>query len=164
MKSKTRAIGLLLMCFIMIIISCRKNTGDLPEPTSGPANEGSAGISALTSEIAEILMQVYKNEKAHREVNAAIFCGYYADERVLLRDLLFPATSELYRMESFKKFNVDTGYFRRAFCEILEWGNYPSLKSAFTHFRDHDGGPLSGTVAINGEYFWGINVHNTKDH
>ncbi len=85
---------------------------------------------SLLREVSNILKEVYKDPKAYREVNAAIYSGYYEDERVSLKDLLFPETSELYKTKDFKKYQSGVGIFKQRFVEEMDKGNYPALKHA----------------------------------
>lgn len=127
---KTRGKMLLLYVICLLIISCKKNTGNEPsEISTSRIPDNRSRIAALTKEVAEVLQQVYADIGSCNEVFAAIFSGYYEDERVLLKDLLNPAGSELYRAPAFQIFKVDTGRFRKKFCEIIEKGNYPLLNS-----------------------------------
>jgi hypothetical protein len=118
---------------MLILGSCRKKMDDpRPDPSSVDLSNQQARVAALTREVARALEEVYKNNRACNEVNAAIHCGYYEDERVLLKDLLKPTTSDLYKSSAFRKLNVDTGIFRRKFCEIIERGNYPLISAALS--------------------------------
>jgi len=84
----------------------------------------------VNKDVASILEYVYQDRKAYYEVNAAIYSEYYDDESVMLRDLLFPETSPLYKFESFKKYKSPEGVFKRRFFEALSKGDYPVLKEA----------------------------------
>lgn len=84
----------------------------------------------VNKDVADILKYVYQDPKAYYEVNAAIYSEYYDDESVMLRDLLFPETSPLYKMESFKKYSSPEGVFKSRFFEALSKGDYPVLKEA----------------------------------
>lgn len=86
----------------------------------------------INKDVADILKYVYQDWKAHYEVNAAIYSEYYADETVLLRDLLSPEISPLYKLESFKKYKSPEGVFKRRFFEALGKGDYPVLKEAMS--------------------------------
>lgn len=117
---------------ICLVFSCRKdhlnsdNVIHRSPDTPGAVNKEKK-IVAFNKEVANVLMQVYKNDSALIEVNATIYCGYYADERVLLKDLLNPASSGLYRSDKFLRLKTDTGIFRRTFCEIIEKNPYPLI-------------------------------------
>lgn len=116
----------------MAIASCKKhliapNDNPLPRP-SVPSKD--SWIAGINREVAGILEIIYQNDSAYREVNAAICSGYYADERVLLKDLLFPENSDLYYSERFRVLNVSPGVFKRIFNETLASGDYPLLKRA----------------------------------
>ena len=87
-------------------------------------------VAAVTKEVAEILQEVYADQSAYMEVNAAIYRGHYFDDRILLKDLL-------------KK---DTGRFRQKFCEIVEKGNYPIVSSELAAILKTK---RSGSVATN---------------
>lgn len=121
-----------ILCITLVVlffVSCRKNTSEPPPPNPVEFDYDLKTISAITSEVATALETVYLDRGAHREVCAAIASGYYNDQRVLLRDLLNPGESELYKSESFLNLKVDTGIFRRKFCEIIEKGRFPVLKT-----------------------------------
>ncbi|MBC7383633.1 MAG: hypothetical protein H7296_11695 [Bacteroidia bacterium] len=75
---------------------------------------------------------VYRDPAAFREVNATVFSGFYEDERVLLKDLLFPEFSPVYLIDNFKNYKSPVGSFRRNFLEELSKGQYPLLKE-FIH-------------------------------
>src|SRR6476660_1011073 len=96
----------LIACALLTFAACRKETSQ-----SGRVVQQSrqTQVAAITKEVAEILQQVYADQNAYAEVNAAIYRGDYYDERVLLKDLL----------------KGDTGRFKQKFCEIIEKGNYP---------------------------------------
>jgi len=126
--------GICIIAVLLILtVSCRKK---IEGETSVPAEEQTAAdirmVAGLTREVANVLEHVYRDLQAYKEVNAAIQCGYYHDERVLLRDLLLPGESQLYRSQSFKGLQADTGVFRRKFCEIVERGDYPLLRKELT--------------------------------
>lgn len=128
MKTQNRL--LVLYVILMMAVACKKKLGDdhpvIPSPVFSDSRNK---IAAVTKEVSEILEQVYEDDLAYSEVNAAIYSGYYEDERVLLKDLLFPETSDLYKNEKFKQSKANTGSFRRRFCEILEKGAYPLLSA-----------------------------------
>lgn len=69
--------------------------------------------------VTKALRELYKTRTIVEEVNAAIATGYYADETVLLKDLLNPGESPIYKMESFvsrsKTRNFRPGSFKIAF-------------------------------------------------
>jgi hypothetical protein len=104
MKIKLIAISLL------VLTACKK---EFTKPEHIVLQSQQSRVAAVTKEVAEILQQVYTDQKAYMEVNAAIFRGHYCDERILLKDLL----------------KVDTSRFKHKFCEILEKGNYPIVTS-----------------------------------
>jgi hypothetical protein len=110
-------------------ISCKKKLGEENPIISPDISDSRNRIAAVTKEVSDILEKVYEDNRAYSEVNAAIYSGYYEDERVLLKDLLFPETSDLYRSANFRAFKVDTGIFRKRFCEIIEKGRYPLISS-----------------------------------
>jgi hypothetical protein len=84
----------------------------------------------MIKEFSAALKNVYKNLWALYEVNATIKSGYYIDERVLLRDLLTPEKSPLYKTEAFRQYKAKAGAFKQAFANELSEGNYPLLQSA----------------------------------
>jgi hypothetical protein len=84
----------------------------------------------VLKEVSSILQEVYVEPKAYYEVNAAIYSEYYEDESVLLKDLLFPDLSNLYKTEKFRKLKAEPGTFRKKFTEVLFAGDYTNLKKA----------------------------------
>lgn len=126
------------------MFSCQKrfdvNTQTQPqhEDVRLPQTPKEKHTVAVLQEVGNILIKVYQNPKPYFEVNAAIYSDYYNDERVLLKDLLFPQISQLYQTPKFKSFNVTVGSFREAFIKTLKEGDYPNLKQE-----------LSGTSLLN---------------
>jgi hypothetical protein len=142
-------IVLFIFSFLIILVSCKKHLGDKPSvpvapPVMVPRDSITAGINR---EIASVLEQVYRNDSAYAEVNASIRSEYYADERVLLKDLLYPESSELYNAENFRKFNSGAGIFKRIFEEVLMNGNYPLLKDALSKDKPSEVVPKTSVVA-----------------
>ncbi|MEP7256987.1 MAG: hypothetical protein ABI687_01330, partial [Flavitalea sp.] len=84
----------------------------------------------LNREIAAILERIYYYPEVYYEVNAAIYSGYYEDERVLIKDLLFPQISGLYQHKRFKVFKSIAGRFRKFFMDEVKRGKYSLTQSA----------------------------------
>jgi hypothetical protein len=84
----------------------------------------------VLKEVSSVLMEVYKDPVALYEVNAAIYSEYYADETVLLRDLLYPETSPIYKSNKFLELKPKAGVFRAKFAETFLKGSYPTLRNA----------------------------------
>lgn len=103
---------------------------EIPEEVKFPTTPKELHQVQINKDVADILKYVYQDRKAYYEVNAAIYSEYYDDESVMLRDLLFPETSPLYKMESFKKYGSPEGVFKKRFFEALSKGDYPVLKEA----------------------------------
>jgi hypothetical protein len=146
-----KGIVFFIISFFIIGVSCKKHLGDKP-PASAPAPEvpdKDSWLANVNREIASILEQVYRNDSAYAEVNATIFSEYYVDERVLLRDLLFPQNSDLYRLESFRKFNTSGGVFKRIFNEVMNKGDYPLLKKALSEETNAGVVPKTSVVENN---------------
>ncbi|MBA4166924.1 MAG: hypothetical protein H0X41_05180, partial [Chitinophagaceae bacterium] len=75
-------IVLFILSFVIILFSCKKHLGDkpvVPPVTRVPVPARDSWLAGINKEIASILEQVYPNDSAYEEVNAAIFSGYYAD-------------------------------------------------------------------------------------
>jgi|GEM_PF-1958014 len=124
--------GGMLMLVVLLFPACKKDLGgdsDRAAPEQQMSMSRENQIAGISREIAAILEKVYLDPDACYEVNAAIYAGYYEDERVLLKDLLYPEISELYALDKFKKFRVRQGWFRKLFYEALDKGVYPFLKS-----------------------------------
>src|ERR1044072_404478 len=96
----------LIVFALMLFAACKK---DYRSAGTTITQSRQSQVAAITKEVAEILQQVYTDNEAYIEVNAAIYRGRYIDERIPLKNLL----------------KRDTGRFRRKFCEILNSGNYP---------------------------------------
>lgn len=121
----------LLIC--IIAFSCRKTDIKNTEPQGNvkfPTTAKELRQVQINKDVANILKYVYQDAKAYYEVNAAIYSEYYDDESVMLRDLLHPETSPLYKTEGFTKFKSPEGVFRKRFFEALLNGDYPVLKEA----------------------------------
>ena len=121
---------------LFAFFSCKKETsqaGTKPNAQAAifPTTEKAKQQVAIIKEVSTILKEVYQDQKAVYEVDATIYSGYYADERVLLKDLLFPEFSSIYQKEEFKKFKAPVGLFKSRFLTAFSKGNYPNLQKAF---------------------------------
>lgn len=110
----TRYLAGAMLLISVLHASCAR---ELPEPRPGVAASGEQRRPSTQAEIAlverikdvsAVLKSVYKDPAVIAEVNAAITSGYYADERVLLADLLNPAESALYRFLEQRR--IETGH------------------------------------------------------
>lgn len=127
MKTKQSLIFVILAA--AYLIGCKKQNSDLT-PLSPPVlDKYQQRVAAITKEVSEVLADVYADPRALMEVNAAILSGFYEDERVLLKDLLFPERSELYNSGALSSLKTDTGRFRKKFCEIIDKGRFPLLSA-----------------------------------
>lgn len=129
---------------LLVGAACKKDHGGVPGPGIDTIPGENAQAIAVMKEASEVIEKVYQDQKAVLEVNAAIRSGYYHDERVLLKDLLLPDASDLYQSTAFKVLAVDTGYFRRLFCEIVVKGNYPKLRAELKTIA----GPVKRSTAV----------------
>ncbi len=119
-----------MLLFLIFLNSCKKdfNSNTVPEQKAiFPTSERDIQNVKIVTAISNLLKEVYKNKQAFYEVNAAIYSGYYEDERVLLKDLLFPESSVLYQQQSFRKFNASVGEFKKSFFKELASDKYPVL-------------------------------------
>jgi hypothetical protein len=131
-KKKLRSA--VILGVIILLSACRKDVQvAVSDVDENPPEVAAASVQAIMKEIAEVLEKVYENDTALMEVNAAILSGYYHDERILIKDLLVPQTSDLYRWEQFLKL-ADTGAFSKIFRDVLSKGNYPVLRSELIDF------------------------------
>lgn len=131
MKKITPPAFFILCLLVFAVFSCRKQvklTILQEEKVRVPETPQEKHTVAILEEVGDILGKVYKNPKAFHEVNAAIYSEYYEDERVLLKDLLFPEVSRLYQTKKFKSFHAYTGTFKEEFMKVLNNGDYPNLK------------------------------------
>ncbi|WP_127129026.1 hypothetical protein [Pseudoflavitalea rhizosphaerae] len=119
----------LLFCILCIsMLSCKKDKIDrFAGTTTFPRTEQEKEKAALHSEFANMLRHIYQDEQAFREVQAAIWSGYYEDERVLLKALLAPGSSPLYTLDAFKKFNTAKGRFQQQFDRFINKDSFPLL-------------------------------------
>lgn len=128
--------GLLYIFFIcsLFTVSCQKeaklNKPDASPEAKFPTTDKEKQRVVVSNEITSVLKEVYKNAKAYHEVNAAIYSGYYEDETVLLKDLLTPQVSALYKSEEFLKLKAYPGEFKKEFFKQLNSGSYLELKKA----------------------------------
>lgn len=126
----------LLICFIAF--SCKKTDFKSKEIQANVAEEKVEFPTTakelrqvqINKDIASVLEYVYQDNKAYYEVNATIYSEYYPDEFVMLRDLLFPENSPLYKSEKFKSYKSPVGLFKQRFLEGLGKGDYSVLKEA----------------------------------
>ena len=126
MKTKITCIVFCATC--LFIVSCKKEIKRSAASPTAQLSQYQSQVAEVTREVARALDEVYVDPHAYDEVNAAIRSEYYADERVPLRELLFPSPHGLYNCEIFRLHKIDTGRFRRRFCEVILNGNYPKLK------------------------------------
>ncbi|NML20318.1 hypothetical protein HHL16_05510 [Pseudoflavitalea sp. G-6-1-2] len=127
--------GFLLIIFTGIIglyiSSCNRNLDSINRNPDGlPLTPEGKQKAKLHQEFAAMLEQIYQNPDAFREAQAAIWSGYYADERIMLKDLLAPGLSPVYQTDSFKQFGLSAGIFQRKFDSCLATGNYPILSNS----------------------------------
>lgn len=127
-----------LLFFVCVLIttfiSCKK---ELPLATAEgttvifPTTQVDKQRVAVIKEVSEVMKAVYRKPKAVEEVNAIIGTGYYVDERVLLKDLIFPEKSPVYATDKFKASGASKGFFKNIFLEEVAKGEYPRLKDIF---------------------------------
>jgi hypothetical protein len=125
----------LLICliFTLLIYSCKKELQESRtnfEAARFPAKQEDVNRVKVVKELASMLKNIYQDREAYYEVNVAIFTGYYSDERVLLKDLLTPETSPVYKTKHFMQSRAKSGSFKKRFYEELSKGEYPNLKAA----------------------------------
>ncbi len=127
---------LIIIFSCLFLFSCQKG---LREELKAPQIDVTFPTTAkdkkqveLIKEVSSIIKKIYKDRKIVYEVVATIYTGYYEDERVLLKDLLYPNYSPLYKTESFLKSKSQKGIFRSAFFTELNKGDYPNLRNALT--------------------------------
>lgn len=134
---------LLPAMLIIIFISCKKDHPPIQrERPIYPRTQAEKEKAELHKEFASILREIYQTEEAFREVQAAIWSGYYQDERVMLKSLLQPHSSPLYQTAAFKSFKTGSGFFRKKFDSCLTAGNYPKLQHHL-----HSASPVATTAA-----------------
>ncbi|RXK57506.1 hypothetical protein ESA94_20870 [Lacibacter luteus] len=120
----------IVLLFLVFFNSCKKDfkSNTIPEQKATfPTTEKDIQNVKIVTAISGLLKEVYKNKLAFYEVNAAIYSGYYEDERVHLKDLLFPEASELYQQQSFRKYGATVGEFKKSFFKELASDKYPAL-------------------------------------
>ena len=120
----------LLFCILCIsFLSCKKDRIDRNSGTAVfPRTAAEKEKAALHTEFANMLRHIYEDEGAFREVQAAIWSGYYEDERVLLKALLSPGSSPMYALDAFKNFNTGKGRFQQQFDHFISKDSFPLLK------------------------------------
>lgn len=123
----------ILLTLPFTIFSCQKEIKQNEQMQSNervefPETAADKQQVALIKEVSTILETVYQDPYAYYEVNAAIYSDFYIDERVFLKDLLLPESSQLYKTEKFLSFKAEKGRFAKAFAETMNRGNFPLLK------------------------------------
>ena len=67
-----------------------------------PENEEERHLAQRANELTDVIKKVFQNRDAVQEVNAAIFSGFYKDEIVALKDLVYPEESKLLKVKSLR--------------------------------------------------------------
>ncbi|MBL7737854.1 MAG: hypothetical protein JNK14_01460 [Chitinophagaceae bacterium] len=138
---------------LLLLNSCKKElsnqsaVSEIRFPTTSIEKLRVEAIKEVTS----ILKRIYKDPNVVYEVNSAIKSEYYTDERVLLRDLLTPDKSPVYKSKKFIESLSVKGTFKEAFIEELDKGNYPRLNAIMSNsanrtFRLTDDWPIIDTT------------------
>lgn len=127
------SVGKFALCVVVFMLtnqSCQSPTDGLrPAPSVHNKNlEVSEKIvqidTAKIKLVAKILRKIYKDPSVRAEVSVAVAAGYYKDERILLKDLLQPAISNVYKLGKFKAMKLQTkalveeGRFAKKFREV----------------------------------------------
>lgn len=124
---------------ILIFSSCRKQIETLPQPSEpifastykqNVITDKQKEKVAVIKDVSSILKEIYKDQKVVYEVVSVIRTGYYEDETVLLKDLLYPDYSPLYKSEKFKASKSEKGIFKSTFLKELNKNDYAHLKNA----------------------------------
>lgn len=144
-----------LMAGVLCItfLSCEKNTIPIQrEAAVYPRTNLEKEKAALHTEFANMLRLVYQDTEAFREVQAAIWCGYYEDERVLLEALLAPGSSPLYAQEAFQSFNTGKGAFQKQFDRFINTDKFPMLQRHLQKagYRSGSDWPLHEKTSLQG--------------
>lgn len=126
-RSNVNFISAVLLC--LTLFSCEKNAIPVySESAIFPQTEQEKEAAALHTVFAAMLQQIYQNTEAFREVQAAIWSGYYEDERVLLKALLAPGSHPLYSREAFTQFNILKGNFKKQFDQLISQPEFALLQ------------------------------------
>jgi hypothetical protein len=129
MKLSANFTRLMAAVLCLSILSCKKDVMPIDrESTIYPRTDQEKEKAALHTEFATMLRLVYQDTEAFREVQAAIWSGYYEDERVLLQALLAPGSSPLYAVDAFKRFKTGKGLFQKQFDRFINNGKFPLLQ------------------------------------
>ena len=126
-------IAAVLGSIVLFTTSCSRNLDQINRSPGFPVTPAEKNKAKLHQEFAAILEQVYQNPHAFKEVQAAIWSGYYADERIMLRDLLAPGLSPVFQTEAFRQYGLSAGIFQRKFDSCLSSGNFPMLSKSLPH-------------------------------
>lgn len=131
-----------LVSFLLTAFGCtrQKDIVSLDQPTSDkpalaaryPSTPEELALVGHLSEITEVFKVLYKKNANVRLVNASIYAHVFADETVLLGDLIFPAQSRLplyTRFDSLSRaWNVDLTSFAQQFWSEVQKRNNPDLE------------------------------------
>jgi hypothetical protein len=129
MKRSTRTLYLMALLSAIALVSCRKEA-DYTTTSDSEKSEAARRKAATkkAEQVSYILEEIYKDPEVRAEVNAAIKSEFYEDETILLKDLLDPEISPVYKtaklQDEFKKGKAQKGKFAQKFKEVLRKGAY----------------------------------------
>lgn len=127
-QSSLKSLRLLIVAFfLLLVLSCEKSElfnldraplADAIDPAVVKTPDDIRKAETIV-QFAKLLRRVYANHpQVVEEVNATIASGYYEDETVMVKDLLHPESSPIYRMQSFQdrmaSNGVEVGSFKHA--------------------------------------------------
>ena len=107
--------------------------GSLRAPSSPEEIKNVEEVNFITP----ILLEVYKNPLARREVNAAIYSGYYIDESVMLKDLLEYERSPIYKTDKFRLVCTQPGVFASEFRKAISKFNLSQYSLRNDNYSDY---------------------------
>lgn len=141
----------LLAAFILIAaVSCKKDFSGQQEQKQKTVDPAKVFKTPSTPEekllvdnlgkVSEVFMNLYKDNSNLKVVNAAIFSKAFTDESVLLKDLIYPSTSWLNKVEKFKslteKWNVNLTKFADNFWVEVNKKNDPAFKQFLNDLKE----------------------------
>jgi hypothetical protein len=89
---------------------------------------------ALIKELKEVLQNVYLNQDALDEVNAAIYSSYEPDESISITSLLSTNRIGLYNHPAFLEMKIKTGTFKEEFLNQLNVKSYPLIEKYYSGY------------------------------
>ena len=143
------------ICIMLLVVSCRKQStvsdSNIPVPPRGvdpskifkqPATAEEKQLVENLGKVTDVLKELYKNKENLKLVNLSIMAKVYTDETILVKDLIYPATSRLKTSKKFEtltqRFGVSLDKFSGNFWAEVNKTNDQAFKTFLQGLNHHD--------------------------